>query len=402
MRKIALVIVIICLFLTGCSGWLRGSYVYVTPHQEPAQEEQPQILRIKSYTALREALVELICQGREEGIFSVEELDLSNLEDKMSATIQYAMDTDPVGSYIVSDITYELGASGTVSAIAVKIHYNSNLASLRTMQLVQDMEEATAIITSAMRQVDDSVVVQVENYEELDFAQLMQNYADSNPEYIMEVPQVTVNTYPRSGKNRVVSIQFAYQTNRDNLRAMQQRVQDVFASAKLYVSGDGAEEEKFSQLYSFLTERFKYIRETSITPAYSLLSHGVGDSRAFAVVYAAMCSRAGLECLVVSGTHEGQSRFWNIICDDGAYYHVDLFGGNAFRKMTDGEMAGFVWDYSAYPECKPAWYPEDPPQIPEDTQPPEEETTPDPEETQPGGEETLPSEETIPEGQNEG
>ena len=44
-------------------------------------------------------------------------------------------------------------------------------------------------------------------------------------------------------------------------------------------------------------ERYDYRIETSITPAYSLLRHGVGDSRAFAVVYAAMCQQAGLECL---------------------------------------------------------------------------------------------------------
>ena len=69
----------------------------------------------------------------------------------------------------------------------------------------------------------------------------------------------------------------------------------VFESAVLYVSGDGAEKQKFSQLYAFLMERFDYKVETSITPAYSLLRHGVGDSRAFATVYAAMCRLAGLE-----------------------------------------------------------------------------------------------------------
>ena len=109
--------------------------------------------------------------------------------------------------------------------------------------------------------------------------------------------------------------------------------------------------EKYAQLSSFLTERFDYQYDTSITPSYSLLCHGVGDSRAFAVVYAAMCQRSGLDCQVVSGTRAGDAWFWNIICDDGIYYHVDLIQNSGFRKLSDQEMAGYVWDYSAYPAC---------------------------------------------------
>ena len=67
-----------------------------------------------------------------------------------------------------------------------------------------------------------------------------------------------------------------------------------------------------------------------------------------------MCARAGLSALVVSGTRDGESWFWNIIEDDGDYYHVDpaasLMGGD-FRELRDEEMEGYVWDYSEYPVC---------------------------------------------------
>ena len=96
--------------------------------------------------------------------------------------------------------------------------------------------------------------------------------------------------------------------------------------------------------------RFDYKLDPSITPAYSLLRYGVGDSRAFATVYAAMCRRVGLECQVVAGTKAGEPWFWNIVCDDGLHFHVDLLRGN-YRGMLDGEMGGYVWDYSGYPAC---------------------------------------------------
>ena len=101
-------------------------------------------------------------------------------------------------------------------------------------------------------------------------------------------------------------------------------------------------------------ERFDYKVETSITPSYSLLRHGVGDSRAFATVYAAMCRAANLECIVVTGTRSGEPWSWNMICEDGYYWHVDLLNSNEkgkFEKKLDADMEGYVWDYSAYPLC---------------------------------------------------
>ena len=151
-----------------------------------------------------------------------------------------------------------------------------------------------------------------------------------------------------------MELQFVYQTNRDSLRQMQSQVKRVFEAAELYVIGDGAQRQKYSQLYAFLMERFDYQLETSITPAYSLLHHGVGDSRAFATVYAAMCRLAGLECMVVTGTCSGEPRVWNIIREGDTYQHVDLLRCNEqgrFREWSDAEMEGYVWDYSSYPQC---------------------------------------------------
>ena len=157
-----------------------------------------------------------------------------------------------------------------------------------------------------------------------------------------------------NGKSRVVEISFSYQNSRESLKQMQSQVQPIFDAASLYVSSATQDRQKFSQLYGFLMERFDYELETSITPAYSLLCHGVGDSRAFALAYAAMCRNAGLDCRVVTGTRNGEPWTWNMVLDGNSYYHVDLIRANAqgsFSEMTDSEMTGYVWDYSAYPEC---------------------------------------------------
>ena len=126
----------------------------------------------------------------------------------------------------------------------------------------------------------------------------------------------------------------------------------VFSSAAQHATGDWTAAEKAQRLYGFLMDRYEYNIQTSITPAYSLLLHGVGDSRAFAMVYSAMCRQAGLDGHVVTGTREGTSWVWNAVQIDGEYYYIDLLRCNesdGFRLYTQAEMTSYVWDYSAYP-----------------------------------------------------
>lgn len=349
-RKIFLLALSGCLLLGGCSNVFDGSYVSVEPHQEHSSTEGSQSVSASNYNQLYAALTELIESGTEEGVISVVGYSQNTVENDMQRAIRNALNNHPVAAYAVEEVTFELGKSGGQSALAVNIQYLHGRTEIRKIKQVRNMGQAVTAIYTALNQCDASIVLQIQNYEDQDFVHVVERYALENPQYVIEQPQVTVGVYPENGATRVVELRFGYQTSRESLKAMQSQVQPVFTSAALYVSGDAQDREKYSQLCSFLMERYDYQLDTSITPAYSLLRHGVGDSRAFAMVYSAMCRQAGLECLTVSGTRNGESRYWNIVCDEGIYYHVDLLAGS-FRELTDEQMEGYVWDYSAYPAC---------------------------------------------------
>jgi transglutaminase/protease-like cytokinesis protein 3 len=271
----------------------------------------------------------------------------------MEMAIRHSKDSDPIGSYAVADIVYELGSSSGVPAVSVNISYRHNRSELQRIRRAKDTPRAEKIVAEALKSYEPGIVILVETYESRDFVQFVQDYAEQNPQTVMEIPQVRQSNYG-TGRDRLLELTFTYQTSRDSLRRMQAQVQPVFDAAALYVSGEGEDYQKYSQLYAFLVERFEYKFETSITPAYSLLRHGVGDSRAFATVYAAMCRSAGLNCMTVTGTRSGEPWTWNIVQDNGCYYHVDLLRSNLngqFRELTDSQMLSYVWDYSAYPEC---------------------------------------------------
>ena len=351
-QKIIIPILILSLLLSGC-GVFSQSYVSVEPHREPRQTVQTDSIVASDYLELLGAIEKMIESGTEVAAIKIPDYPADSIDYNMEMAIRHSKENDPIGSYAVADITYELGSSSGVPAVSVNISYHHSRSEIQRIRRAKDTPAAERIVAEALEGYESGIVILVEDYEIRDFTQFVQDYAGENPQTVMEIPQVSQRSYG-TGKNRVVELIFAYQTSRDSLRRMQTQVQPVFDAAALYVSGEGEDYQKYSQLYAFLMERFDYKYETSITPAYSLLRHGVGDSRAFATVYAAMCRSAGLECMTVTGTRAGEPWTWNIILDNGCYYHVDLQRSNLngqFRALTDSQMLSYVWDYSAYPEC---------------------------------------------------
>ena len=382
MKRIISFAIALCLLLTGC-GWLDGAYHSVTPHQQYSGGNDSQVEVAENYLQLRTALENMVSSGAESSVISVVGFQEEQLSRSIDMAVRHIQNSYPIGAYAVEEITYEVGTIGGTAAVAVEISYLHGKSEIRKIRRVENMEQVRDLIAGALTEFDPSLVVYVENYQVQDMHQLVEDYAGANPSVVMETPEVKAQIYPDVGRERVLELKFSYQSSRDSLRTMRDVVQRFFVSAALYVSHDAEDTQILSQLYSFLMERFEnYQIKTSITPAYSLLNHGVGDSGAFAEVYAEMCARAGVECLVVVGTRDGEPWSWNIVLDDGYYYHVDLLacqGRGGFRCLTDSQMEDYVWDYSAYPECveRPVTV-----ETPEDTHP-DEETVPAVESTEP-------------------
>ena len=353
-RRVA-ALVLAVLLLGGCS-WMDGSYVSVTPHQVGlGQTGAGTVHSVHNYTELRGALIGMIDNGTEEALFSLAEYPREKVPEDLQRAMDYVQGIYPVGAYAVETIDYNFGTGLGASALSVDITYRRSRAQIEGIRTVRWTSGARKEVEDALGQFADTLVLQIEGYQETDFSAMILDYAQRNPDRVMEVPGVSVRKFPDQGETRVVELRFHYRTDRDELRAMREQVQPVFSSAALYVSGGAGEWTKFHQLHSFLTERFEeYTIESTVTPAYSLLCQGVGDSRAFAQVYAAMCSRIGLEAKMVTGMRDGELRWWNMVRIDGAWYHLDLLASSQFELLSDGQMIAYEWDRDAYPAAATA------------------------------------------------
>ncbi len=355
MKRFVPVLLALCLLLGGC-GFFNGSYTYLRPHKIEGVQPDNENVSAYDYESLCDCLNSMAEDGVHSGIISVPGYEQSQLAVDLDRAVQYTLQTNPIAAWAVENITWEMGASGGQNAVAVNIAYIHDGTEIKKIRRADDLEAARSIITGVLDDCGTGAVLLLENYEETDFAQMVEDHADCSPQTVMETPAVVVNIYPQEGAQRLVELKFSYQTNRDNLRSMQSQVRSVFDSSTMYVSGYNLEGEKFERLYSFLMD---FLAEgdqplkTSITPAYSLLRHGVGNEKAFATVYAAMCREAGLNCQVISGTRSGESWYWNLICIDGVYSHLDLLRcskAGKFQTYADQQMGEYYWDYDTVPE----------------------------------------------------
>lgn len=355
MKRSIPALILLCMLLSGCSTLFDGSYTHIEPHKIEGGQQENENISASNYEGLCKALAALAESGTQSGIIAVPDYDQNQLRWDIDRAVQRTMQTSPIAAWAVEDIVCEIGASGGQSAVAVNIAYIHDRAEINKIHKVSDLEAARAVITDVLDDCGTGAVLLLQNYEETDFAQLVEDHADASPQTVMETPEVVANIYPQEGLQRLVELKFTYQTSRDTLRSMQKQVRSVFDSATMYVSGYSLESEKYQQLYAFLMD---FLVEgdlqikTSVTPAYSLVRHGVGNEKAFATVYAAMCREAGLQCHVISGTLKGEPWYWNMVCIDGVYSHLDLLQCNqagAFRVCTDEQMGDYYWDYDVFP-----------------------------------------------------
>lgn len=349
MRRIfvCVMIAICALSLFGCGLWMDGDYVSVEPHSQQYVHMVTTDLEATSYEQIVEALIKLVAEGLDTGIIFINDMTADVARSYMETAVKDVLTSDPVSVYAVESIHFDVGKNSGKDAIAVSVTYTKSRAELLRIHYVETMEQAQDAIYEALKDNGSSVAFRVENYRETDFASIVRYCAETNPEYVMEQPVVMSAVYPESGDARLVELVFTYQTDHATLTQMQEIVYPVFFSAQLYVQSDSSPLEKYSRLYAFLMERSDYKMEASVTPTYSLLQDGVGDSGAFSSVYARMCNMAGLECYIVHGMRNGEPWTWNMVKTGENYAYVDLIRcreNRFFRLRSESEMYEYTWD----------------------------------------------------------
>lgn len=347
---LALVLAITTLF-SGCSNWMEGEYLSVTPHQNKDLETEVDAVQITTYGEMRRHLAQAVESGALVGTISYMGVDRETATDYMDIACRYLSVCNAVYAYAVKKVTYSINQVENTTQISYQIEYYHGRSEVLRIQQVDSVDGASEVVYSALERGGDEVALMINPYVQINFEQMIKDLAEKNPNVVMEIPKINVRTYPSSGRKRVIALNFNYSLEQAELDKMRSDVEQVFLSADLYINDISQDKEICARLYSFLMERYDYTIQSSKTPAYSLLLDGIGDNRAFAVIYAKMCANAGVSSSVIHGNKDGIPYSWNLVRVGKYKYYIDLLAckeNGEFCLMSASEMDNYTWDDLAY------------------------------------------------------
>lgn len=366
---------LLCLTLTGCGAMLERSYEVSAPHVDrPATAEDPSILRVENYRELVSAVLYFVSQGEETGVIQLYDYAGDVEADLTAACLEVAAE-DPLGAYYVDYIKHELVRVVSYDQATLSIRYRRTPEQVASMVNVTGTSAIRAEVRDALCGFEEEVVLRVAYLAEdqASLAALVRQVYYDTPTAAFGFPQVEINLYPDSGRQRVVEILLTYPESVEELRAkaadLSHMVEDIVESY-----WDLEPNQILPEGVKALTERVTYDPEGPAN-AYNALTEGRANSEGMALTYILLCGRAfwvrGWDCDIVEGTWEEEPWFWNVIRPASAgestrYTDPSHFGRNAGQLFTAQEMfeAGYRW-----------------PGGPEET-PPEEEIAPEEQETE--------------------
>lgn len=355
MKRIAALVLLLSV-LTGCTRLSAGEYISVRPHEEPAaQTDQTDAVVVEDYLGLRTAVKNFVRHGQTEGLIRVNSYE-GDVETDLTEVVYEVRKTDPFGTYAVEYMTHE--CVRIVSYYEIRIHttFRRSLQELEAVEIIVSQKQLEERLDRAMKQGEQLLLLQMNDYQDQDLADMIQTYCLEHPDVVVEVPAVEVQMYPQSGRQRVLEVRLSYTLPPETLQERKLAVRETVDGAAEYIRYREKPLDKAQLLYSYLITRFSYTRQDTVTPVYSALCEGGADPLGLAQGWKLICDKAGVECYVVQGLKNGQPYTWNMVSLGGEYRHMDLAqcvlerGGLILR--TDKNMSEYHWDTSLYPVCE--------------------------------------------------
>ncbi len=366
MKRIWLILAVLSLvLLCACDSLLPKDDLSVAEHDdpfaykeetqssEPEEETEPPLPSAGNYYAMRSILQDFVNQGVEHGQFLLEHYD-GDVDQDLRRVVKYLTKEDPVVAYATDYLYCERYPYHEGWLVSVDAIFRRSVSEIQSILPVRGNEAAMEKLLDAMTQLQGSMTLRISGYLQEDLSEKLLAYCMEHPETMVEIPQIAVSVYPDSGNVRVVEVHFTFDQDRETIRTMRQESNNILDSAYNFIRYAPTPQEKLSMLNDYLTGRFPYTEDPEAT-VYSLLCQGTCDSRSYAAVTRYLCEKTDIDCQIVSGSRGELPYWWNMICVDGLYYHVDLQRDNLEQNEVtlrlDSDMEGYVWDRERYPVC---------------------------------------------------
>jgi hypothetical protein len=319
--------VLLLLALTGCGFLRETSYVSITPHDEDYDiSADSNVLTVTSYLSLKNALLNMVEDGVAEGVIRAESYS-GTLSEDLSMAVREVTEVSPLGAYAVESMTYDYSKIVSYYEIHVNTTFRRTKDEIQSVTYVTDMDALKNTLASAMKTYSSDLVLRVGYYETIDLSDVVQEIYVENPEYVLELPEVTMELYPDSGTQRIAEIHLSYTHSQEELTEAQAEleawlddIEDLFRSA----SSDQTNARRFFNRLG----RDTLLKEQSSISAlsdgvYGLVSGRQTTSYGFAQAYCLLLNDVNIPCQLVTGEKNDMPHYWCLVELDGENYYVD-------------------------------------------------------------------------------
>lgn len=340
--------------MTGCALFDRSTST-VTNHQEQsAAAEDGSILRAESYTDLVSCVQHFVSMAQTEGTVHVYKYS-GDIASDLDRAVREVLTEDPLGSFALRDISFEYSRIVSYYECSFTFDYRRSKAEMAAITVAYGDGAIRDLLGQSMAAFQSSVAIRTNSY----YAEISRIYSlarqayYASPATALGYPQISVTLYPESGTNRIVEVTFTYDHWDRNV--LLHRAEAVAAAAaELAGQEDAADDTVARLLYARLTDHTTFHPEGS-SGVYDALCTSVANSEGLALGYQLLCGQAGIDCLLVQGTLNGEPRWWNIVSLDGVSWLVDATRqdpeGSFLHSDEDFLAAGYHWSREDYPTC---------------------------------------------------
>ncbi len=360
----------LCLTAGGCASILEGEYRVSQSYVEELPVHEGSDVIVRSYQALKTAILTLVENGQIEGKISFSGYNGDPGEDLPRACSELKSD-NALCAYAVDYFSYDLSRIVSYYEARIFVNFRRSAEEIGQIRNIGAAFRVRDALFEAMQNAEETLVVQAVG-PELSTAELQdmaQEYYYSAPLDCLQLPYVSLRVYPGTGIYRIYEIAINYgsiESSRTVLSEQLNTAADALCAAireeNEALGGDGAALAELAALR--LAEHSVWAQSVS---GYDLTAYGAlvgkrASDEGLAMAYKALCDLLGLDCIVISGRMDKAPHVWNMVRvgdgdPDEHYRHVDVSqllvdAGDGEPRALRGEyeMWGrYWWDIDLYP-----------------------------------------------------
>lgn len=359
MRKTAVTawLLILALTLSGCTSLFSRSYTSQTDFkgsQEIALNETTEV--VKSYAALRRVVYNMINNHLETAELLISGYSGDVVSDIASMCGSANTDT-AYGAYCVEYASYDLTQIVSYYEVTIHITYKYTSEELEALLTAPNHEGFSDLIAQELAAGETHIVVKVNNGsgEGEAVTKLIRQACRNHPTEISYVPEVAVKVYSGNTSQRIYEIDVV---QNDLQEANVERLQAISMALNTAKRSINTPNTAWTVINAARYLSQSCTLSATGNTAYDALLTGQADSEGMAAAYKALCEKLEIECQVVEGQRDKTPHYWNIVCIDGDYYHVDVselseLGESSSLLLNDSEkLSSCWWDLTEYPTCE--------------------------------------------------